>query len=83
MNMLLRLRDVQTRIPRSRSTLYSEVKRGLFPEQVKVGSGSFWLQGDIEEMLAAYAGGAGQSDLRELCLALKARRRGGSSPAAP
>jgi prophage regulatory protein len=72
---LLNLREVRRRLPRSRSTLYSEIARGIFPKPIKAGRGSFWRDDEVEDLVAAYAGGATEPDLRALCESFYQRRQ--------
>lgn len=72
---LLNLRDVRRLLPRSRSTLYSEMARGLFPKPIKAGRGSFWRDDEIRDLVAAYAVGTDEDGLRALCADFYRRRR--------
>lgn len=50
----LRLKDVQRRIPYSRSTIYFKVSRGEFPQPVRLGARAVaWLESDIDQWIAA------------------------------
>lgn len=71
---LLRLREVQQRMPRSRSTIYAEIAKGLFPRPLKIGRGSFWPESEIDGLMAAYAGGATHEELRRHCAQFHLRR---------
>ena len=73
---LLNLREVRRRLPRSRSTIYSEIAKGLFPKPLKVGRGSFWGDQEVDDLIGAYAVGASNDDLRRLCGEFYDRRRG-------
>jgi predicted DNA-binding transcriptional regulator AlpA len=73
---LLKLREVRRLLPRSRSTLYSEMARGLFPKPIKAGRGSFWRNDEIRDLIAAYGAGADEDGLRSLCVSFYRRRRG-------
>jgi prophage regulatory protein len=49
----LRLREVQSRVPFSRSSIYLKVSRGEFPRPVNIGARAVaWLEGDIERWIA-------------------------------
>lgn len=71
---LINLREVQRQLPRSRSTLYAEISRGVFPKPLKIGRGSYWRNDEIHDLITAYAGGAGDQDLRDLCASFYERR---------
>jgi prophage regulatory protein len=71
---LLRLRDVLSRVPRSRSTIYAEVGRGIFPRPIKVGSGAYWRNDEIDALIDAYSAGADENALAALCEQLHVRR---------
>jgi prophage regulatory protein len=73
---LISLRDVRRRIPRSRSTLYGEMARGVFPRSIKAGRSSYWRDDEVDDLIAAYAEDATQDDLRNLCEGFYRRRRG-------
>jgi prophage regulatory protein len=73
---LLKLRDVRRLLPRSRSTLYSEMARGLFPRPIKAGRGSYWRDDEVRDLISAYAAGTDEAGLRELCISFYQRRRG-------
>jgi len=46
---LLRVRDVLTRIPVGRATLYKWMNKGAFPQPLKLGGGIVaWRQSDID-----------------------------------
>ena len=71
---LINLREVRKRIPRSRSTLYNEIGRGLFPKPIKAGRSSFWRDEEVDELIKAYGAGADEAGLRSLCTTLYERR---------
>jgi len=73
---LLNLREVRRRLPRSRSTLYDEIKKGIFPKPIKAGRGSFWRDDEIEDLIGAYSVSASGADLKSLCSRFYERRRG-------
>jgi prophage regulatory protein len=64
---LISLSGVRQRLPRSRSTIYAEIARGVFPRPLKVGRGSFWRDDEVDDLIAAYAAGASEEDLKGLC----------------
>lgn len=49
----LRLPEVERRVGLRRSSIYERVSRGSFPQPVKLGSVSVWLEGEIEQWLTA------------------------------
>lgn len=48
---LLRIPEVCERVRRSKSTIYSEVKKGRFPAPLKQGGGNYWLEAEIDAYL--------------------------------
>jgi prophage regulatory protein len=72
---LINLHEVRRRIPRSRSTLYAEISKGVFPRPLKIGKGSYWRDDEVEELIVAYAGNATEANLQSLCQAFYERRR--------
>jgi prophage regulatory protein len=51
MRRLLRLRQVLTLLPVSRSTFYARVKVGSYPKPVKLGRISCWRSEDIDALI--------------------------------
>jgi prophage regulatory protein len=50
----LRMTEVQSRVPYSRSTIYLKVSRGEFPAPIDLGARAVaWLESDIDEWIAA------------------------------
>jgi prophage regulatory protein len=50
---LLRLREVQQRIPYSRSSIYLKISLGEFPRPVKMGKRAVaWREADVEKWMA-------------------------------
>ena len=72
---LINLHEVRRRIPRSRSTVYTEITRGIFPRPLKIGRGSYWRDDEVEDLIGAYSEGATEADLRSLCETFYERRR--------
>jgi prophage regulatory protein len=60
-NRLIRLPEVMRRVGMARPTVYRAIKEGRFPEPVKVGSASMWVEREIEawirERIAESRGG--------------------------
>lgn len=50
---ILRLPEVERRVGLRRSSIYERVSRGAFPQPVKLGTASGWLEDEIEQWLAA------------------------------
>ena len=52
---LLRLKEVQKRVPYSRSSLYFKMSRGEFPKSIDLGGGRAvaWLESDIDEFITS------------------------------
>ncbi len=48
---LLRIPEVCERVRRSKSTIYSEIKKGRFPAPLKQGGGNYWLEAEIDAYL--------------------------------
>lgn len=48
---LLRIPEVCARVRRGKSTIYSEIKRGVFPAPLKQGGGNYWLETEIDAYL--------------------------------
>jgi prophage regulatory protein len=49
----LRLRDVQLRVPYSRSSIYLMISRGEFPRQISLGGRAVaWIESEIEDWIA-------------------------------
>ena len=54
MQRLLRLPDVLSRVPLSRSQLYLEMEAGRFPKPIKISErANAWLEADIDAFIAA------------------------------
>ena len=51
---LLRLADVRSRVPYSRSTIYQKIAQGEFPKPISLGGRAVaWLESDIDAWIAA------------------------------
>lgn len=53
LNRFLRLRELLSLIPLSRSTLYAKINEGTFPKPVKFGRCSMWRSEEIAQWLAS------------------------------
>ena len=71
---LISLREIRERLPRSRSTIYAEISRKIFPKPIKIGRGSYWREDEIEKLLAAYSADASPAELAALCDAIHQHR---------
>lgn len=71
---LLKLREVQRRIPRSRSSLYQAISVGHFPGPIKLGRSSYWRSDEIDRLICAYSAGASDAELRSICADIQKRR---------
>jgi prophage regulatory protein len=56
MTRLLRLPDVQARVPLHRATIYAMVKAGEFPAPRKLGTASLWPEDEIDAWVVAFLG---------------------------
>jgi prophage regulatory protein len=55
MRKLIKIEDVLAYIPYSRTKLYESIATGKFPKQLHLGgSGSFWIEQEVEEWLEAH-----------------------------
>lgn len=53
---LLRLRDVQARVPLGRTTLYNKMRRGEFPKPVSLGGNAVaWVESEVQADLGGLA----------------------------
>lgn len=53
--MLLKFESVSQRVSLSRKSIYSLIKRGDFPRQVKIGRASRWLRHEIDDWIESKA----------------------------
>ena len=50
---LLRLREVQKRVPLGRTTIYGKIARGEFPRPVSLGGNSVaWFESEVQRWIA-------------------------------
>ncbi|MDB0001102.1 AlpA family phage regulatory protein [Amylibacter sp.] len=67
--------DVLRRMDGSRSTLYAQMDKGLFPQSVKIGKRRVaWLEHEINAMMRAYVSSPSEGDLRAFVKELEAKR---------
>lgn len=77
MNKLLRLNDVKDRISLKRSTIYSLVKQGLFPEQIRLSKRAVgWIEQDILAWMACKECGVSDDKLRAVVAKLNEKHGG-------
>ena len=51
---IMRLKDVKARTGLARSTIYQQIKAGIFPKPISLGPRAVgWLESDIEEWISA------------------------------
>lgn len=72
---LITLGELRRRVPRSRSTIYAEIGKRIFPKPIKVGRSSYWREDEIDRLVAAYSAGAGITALQELCASIDESRK--------
>ena len=73
---MLRMPDVRRQYPRSRSTIYADIRSGTFTPPVSLGPRcSAWPAREVDEILAAREAGASDRQIRQLVARLIAERR--------
>lgn len=50
---LLKVKEVIQFVPVNRATIYRWVKQQMFPAPVKIGSGTFWKNSEIQDFISA------------------------------
>lgn len=72
---LIRLSEVLDRYPVSRSTLYKQIKQGVFPRPIQISDRSVaWIESEISQILFAKIQNRGTEDTRRLVSALENER---------
>ena len=72
---LMRLPQVLDRYPVSRSTLYKQIKQGVFPKPVQISDKSVaWIESEISRILDAKIQGQELEDTRRLISVLDKER---------
>ena len=67
--------DVLRRMDGSRSTLYAQMDKGLFPQSVKIGKRRVaWIDHEINAMMRAYVSSPSEEELRAFVKTLEAKR---------
>ena len=75
MTRLLKLPEVMGRSARKTTSVYARVKRGTMPPPLKRGRSSFWVEHEVDAVLAAEIAGQSDEELRALVAQLVARRK--------
>lgn len=74
-NTLCRRPVVEQSIGKSRSTLYREIKAGLFPAPVKIGGDrSAWPANEVQSIINARIAGKSDEEIKALVTELEAAR---------
>jgi prophage regulatory protein len=67
--------NVLRRMDGSRSTLYAQMDKGLFPQSVKIGKRRVaWLEHEINAMMRAYVSSPSEEELKAFVKGLEAKR---------
>ena len=67
--------DVLRRMDGSRSTLYAQMDKGLFPQSVKIGKRRVaWIDHEINAMMRAYVSSPSEEELRAFVKKLEVKR---------
>lgn len=72
--VFVKVRDVCKRAAFCRSALYQRIDSGEFPKAIKRGATAFWLESELEAMMAAYVREADSDELKALAFELVERR---------
>ncbi len=76
MSRILRIPGTKALSGKSRSTIYSEIKAGLWPKPVKLGPRSVgWPETEIEALNKARIAGKTDEEIRRLVLNLEIARK--------
>lgn len=74
-NPLYRLPVIESSYGKKRSTIYREIKSGLFPRPVDIGGGlSAWPASEIQAVIDARIAGKSESEIKQLVEKLHADR---------
>ena len=67
--------NVLRRMDGSRSTLYAQMDKGLFPQSVQIGKRRVaWLEHEINAMMCAYVSSPSEEELKAFVKGLEAKR---------
>jgi prophage regulatory protein len=65
--MIQILPEVIQRLRRSRSSIYSDMERGVFPKPIKLGLRSVgWLTSEVDTIIEARIAGLDEDEIRDL-----------------
>jgi prophage regulatory protein len=74
-NPLCRLPVIESSYGKKRSTIYREIKNGLFPKPVDIGGGiSAWPANEIQALINARIAGKNDNEIKHLVTQLHANR---------
>ena len=74
---MLRMPALRGQYPRSRSTIYGDIRAGRFTPPVALGPRcSAWPAREVDQIIAAHAAGASDREIRQLVARLVAERAG-------
>ncbi len=68
------LNDICRSTHLTRSAMYLQIKRGIFPRQIKWGRMSRWIAHEVQQVFNARAAGKSDNEVRELVKQLHAAR---------
>lgn len=73
---LRRRKEVEACLGRGRSSLYSDIKAGLFVKPVSIGARAVgWPSNEVDTIIAARIAGKSDEEIRALVLKLEAARK--------
>ncbi|WP_288986278.1 AlpA family phage regulatory protein [uncultured Sphingopyxis sp.] len=75
MNDLLRVPDVKKASGLARPTIYRDIRRGVFPKPVKIGTVSAWPAAEVAAVNAARIAGKSDDEIRQLVANLHEQRQ--------
>ena len=79
MQTLLRLPNVKDRTGRGRSSIYGDIRLGLFVSPVSIGARSVgWPSGEVDALITARIAGKNDEEIRALVVKLEAARKAAS-----
>lgn len=72
---ILRLPEVTARTGRKRSSLFLDIKAGVFPHPVSLGARAVgWPEHEVQAVIAARIAGKSETEIRALVASLEAQR---------
>jgi len=75
MNSLLKIRAVSSATSLARSTIYRDIRDGIFPRPVKIGKVSAWPATEVAAINAARINGKSEDEIRQLVASIHEQRR--------